>query len=129
MRFSCVAMAVFLSLATALPAAAASVNVKSGSAFIDRGSGYTEVRGATNGNPGDSVMVLAGGSAEIVYGDGCRQPVDVGAVVTIGQASPCGAATGGYADHTLIIGGLVVAGGVAAAIALSGNDDSRPASQ
>jgi hypothetical protein len=129
MRFPLFAiLAVFSSLAAALPAAAASVVVKSGSAFIDRGSGYAAVRGSTNGNPGDTVMVLVGGAAEIVYEDGCRTPVDVGSVVTIGQASPCGAASGGYADHTLIIGGLVVAGGVAAAIALSG-DDSKPASQ
>jgi len=113
----------------AVPAVAATVNVKGGELFIDRGKGYTPVRGSTNGNPGDTVMVLAGGRGEVVYSDGCRQSVDVGAVVTIGEASPCSAANVGYADHTLIIGGLVVAGGVAAAIALSGGDSDKPASK
>jgi hypothetical protein len=34
-------------------------------------------------------MVQAGGSAQIVYPDGCVVPVEVGAVVAVGEASPC----------------------------------------
>jgi len=129
MRSKAILLAIVASLG-AVPAVAATVNVKGGEVFIDRGKGYTPVRGSTQGNPGDTVMVLVGGAGEIIYGDGCRQPVDVGSVVTIGQASPCSAANNvGYADHTLIIGGLVVAGGVAAAIALSGGDSDKPASK
>jgi hypothetical protein len=52
-------------------------------------AGYETVRGATNLNPGDTVMVQAGGSAQIVYPDGCVVPVEVGAVVAVGEASPC----------------------------------------
>lgn len=127
MRSKAIFLAILASLG-AVPALAATVHVKSGEVFIDRGKGYTPVKGSTNGSAGDTVMVLAGGAGEVVYSDGCRQPVDVGAVVTISEASPCGAANVGYADHTLIIGGLVVAGGVAAAIALSGSDSDKPAS-
>lgn len=128
MRAKAIFLAAVVSLG-AVPAVAATVNVKGGEVFIDRGKGYTPVRGSTQGQAGDTVMALAGGAGEIVYSDGCRQPVDVGAVVTIGEASPCGAANLGYPDHTLILGGLVVAGGVAAAIALSGGDSDKPASK
>lgn len=118
-----------LAIATAGPVWAATVNVKSGQVFIDRGQGYLRVTGPTNGQPGDTVMVMAGSTGEIVYADGCRQPVEVGSVVSITETSPCSLTNAeGFADHTLIIGGLVVAGGVGAAIALSGSDDDRPAS-
>jgi hypothetical protein len=102
-------------------ASAATVQVKSGEVFIDRGAGYKPVPGSAAAKAGDIVMVLAGGSGEIVYEDGCRQPVDVGAVVSVGETSPC-ALNSGSVDYTLVIGGVVVAGGVAAAIALSGSD-------
>jgi hypothetical protein len=71
-------------------------------------------------------MVMAGGSAEVIYSDGCRQAVDVGAVVVVGETSPCAALNPqtGAMDYTLVIGGVVVAGGVAAAVALSGGDSS-----
>jgi hypothetical protein len=42
--------------------------------------------------------------------------------VTVGETSPCAALTTGSVDYTLVVGGVVVAGGVAAAIALSGSD-------
>jgi hypothetical protein len=103
-------------------ASAATVQVKSGEVFIDRGSGYKSVPGSAAAKAGDVVMVLAGGSGEVVYDDGCRQAVDVGAVVTVGETSPCAALTTGSVDYTLVVGGVVVAGGVAAAIALSGSD-------
>jgi hypothetical protein len=73
-------------------------------------------------------MVMAGGSAEVIYSDGCRQSVGVGAVVVVAETSPCAALNpgteAGAVDYTLVIGGVVVAGGVAAAIALGGDDDS-----
>jgi hypothetical protein len=128
MRFFMSLAITALAIAGAGPVWAATVNVKSGQVFIDRGKGYLRVTGPTDGQPGDTVMV--GSAGEIVYADGCRQPVEVGAVVSITDTSPCGATNAeGFADHTLIIGGLVVAGGVGAAIALSGGgDDDKPAS-
>jgi hypothetical protein len=104
----------------------ATVQPKVGDVFIDRGSGYTKVSGGAEAKAGDTVMVMAGSTAEIIYSDGCRQAVDVGAVVVVGETSPCAALnpTTGGVDYTLVIGGVVVAGGVAAAIALSGGDSS-----
>lgn len=111
---------------------AAQVIPTAGSVFIDRGTGYTEVKAPTEGKNGDVVIALVGGSGEVVYSDGCRAKVEVGNVVTITEPSPCAAlnntnSTVGGVDTTLIIGGVAVAGGVAAAIALSGGSD-KPAS-
>lgn len=111
-------------------ALAATVNPLGGEVFIDRGNGYAAVQSATQGTAGDTVMVMAGSRAEVIYHDGCRQTVDVGAVVVIGETSPCALTdTVGGVDYTLVIGGLAVAGGIAAAIALSGGDSNdRPVS-
>ena len=118
------ALAAFFLSAATLPAVAATVQALNGQAFIDRGQGYSAVSGTTSAKPGDTVMVLAGGTAEILYEDGCRQTVELGALVVVGEASPCAAAsietTGG--STYLVVGGLAVAGVVGAAIALSGGD-------
>jgi hypothetical protein len=114
----------FFSVFAASTSWAATVQVSSGEVFIDRGNGYSMVTGSTTGKPGDVVMAKAGGSAVIIYGDGCVQNVDVGTIATIVEVPPC-AVPG--PDYALIVGGVVVAGGVAAAIILSGDDD-KPAS-
>jgi hypothetical protein len=77
--------------------------------------GYETVRGATNLNPGDTVMVQAGGSAQIVYPDGCVVPVEVGAVVAVGEASPC--VNLGWLELPEIPKEFLIAVGVMAAIA------------
>lgn len=117
-------------LATASNASAALIIVKNGPVYIDRGAGYKLVEGSVQGAAGDVVMVTAGGLGEIAYDDGCRQLVEIGAVVVIGTVSPCGGPQTEPVDYTLVIGGLVVAGGVAAAVALGGgSDNDKPASQ
>lgn len=110
-------------LATSMPAAAATVQALSGQVFIDRGQGYAAVSGAASANAGDVVMVLANGSGEVIYEDGCRQPVEFGAVVVIGAGSPCALADSSGGNNYLLVGSLAVAGVVGAAIALSGGDD------
>lgn len=118
-----------LAITAAGPVGAATVSVVYGQVYIDRGTGYQVVMRATDGNPGDTVMVMVGGAGEIVYADGCRQPVEVGAVVAITETSPCGATNApAYVDTTLIVGGVLVAGSVGAAVALSGGGDDKPAS-
>ena len=113
----------------ALPAWAATVNYTGGEVFVDRGSGFSPIRGSLAVTPGAVVMAKVGGTAEVVYDDGCRQAVDVGTVVTVGQVSPC-AANAPAGDTTVyIIGGLAVAAGVGLAIALSGDDDNSASAQ
>ena len=124
MRFFSVA-AFFAGLCVALPVSAATVQVNSGELFLDRGNGYKTVSRTASAKPGDTVMAKVGGSGEIIYADGCRQPVDVGSVVTVSETSPCMGAGVLYPDHALIVGGLAVAGVVGAVIAISDDDDDK----
>jgi hypothetical protein len=125
LKFQSFSIPVFI-VAGTLSAAAATVT-PSGTVYIDRGSGYQPVAGAVEAKPGDVVMAMAGGSATVTYNNGCQQSVDVGAVVVVSEVGPCAADVSPGVDYTLVIGGVAVAGGVAAAIALSGGDD-KPAS-
>jgi hypothetical protein len=68
---------------------AATLGAIQGKVLVNRGGGYETVRGATNLDCGDTVMAQRGGSAQIVYHDGCVVPVEEGAVVAVGEASPC----------------------------------------
>ncbi|OYW55121.1 MAG: hypothetical protein B7Y80_10145 [Hyphomicrobium sp. 32-62-53] len=107
-----------------VPSFAATVT-PSGQVFIDRGQGYQQISGPTEAKSGDVVMAMAGGNATITYENGCQQAVDVGAVGIVSEVPPClaDAPVSPGIDYTLVIGGVAVAGGVAAAIALSGGDD------
>jgi hypothetical protein len=125
MRFVRVGVAVISTFCLVSPAFAATVQVTSGEVFIDRGTGYRTVSGTATAKPGDTVMAKVGGTAVVIYDDGCRQQVDVGSVVTVSETSPCGGTGALYPDHTLLIGGLVVGGVVGLAIALSDDDDKK----
>ena len=87
-------------------------------------------------------MARDGGRAEVIYADGCRTRVEAGQSVSIASSgstkdagvelSPCAtdgglAGAGGIAPSTLLVGGVVVAAGVGAAVILS-NNDSKPSS-
>jgi hypothetical protein len=111
-------------LIASAPSFAATVT-PSGQVFIDRGQGYQQISGPTEAKSGDVVMAMAGGNATITYENGCQQAVDVGAVGIVSEVPPCltDAPVSPGIDYTLVIGGVAVAGGVAAAIALSGGDD------
>jgi hypothetical protein len=114
--------------AFALAASAATVT-PSGDVFVDRGAGYQQISGPTEVKAGDVVMAIVGSTATIRYSNGCLQPVNVGAVAVVSEVPPCAgdaAATGPGIDSTIVLGGLAVAGGVAAVIALSGGDGNDP---
>ncbi len=110
---------------------AATLGAIQGNVLVNRGTGYETVRGATNLRPGDTVMVQAGGSAQIVYPDGCVVPVEVGAVVAVGEASPC--LNLGRLELPEIPKEFLIAVGVMGAIAgaalIWGDFDDEPVSQ
>src|SRR5690242_2036800 len=60
-----------------------------GDLTINQGRGFTPVTARANATVGDSVMVGPGGSATVVYDDGCKVSVRPGAVATIAPLSPC----------------------------------------
>jgi hypothetical protein len=119
-------------------ALAATVNATSGQVLINRGEGYTMVAGSTQAKAGDTIVVNPGGSAQIVYPDGCVIDVSPGSVAAIAVRSPCGggggsnsstetAATNGVSNGTMFaIGALAVGGGVAAALFLQKDKSASP---
>jgi len=76
-------------LASSPALAAATVTPLGGQVLINRGQGYQPVTGPIEANPGDSLMVPAGGAATVLYPDGCSANVRPGDVVSIGTVSPC----------------------------------------
>ena len=109
--------------ATANVATAATVVVNAGTASVSTGGGYSSIPSGTEVGPGSKLIVSQGGSATIVYSSACQVSVSAGQVVTIPAQIPCTAGPGVSGGvTTYVIGGAVVAGGVGAAIALSGDD-------
>lgn len=104
-----------------------------GTLSVNQGQGFQPVNSRIDANVGDSAMVAPGGTATIVYDDGCKVPVQPGEVATIAPLSPC--ASGSYAqdsnDYTgaLIMGGLVAGvGGFAIYEGTKSTSNSTPAS-
>jgi hypothetical protein len=52
-------------------ARAATVVPGQGTVMVNHGQGYQQVAGSTEANPGATVVVGPGGSAQVVYSDGC----------------------------------------------------------
>ena len=111
---------------------AATLGAIQGNVLVNRGGGYKTVKGATNLTPGDTVMAQAGGSAQIVYPDGCVVPVEVGAVVTVGEASPClrlGWLERPEVPREFLIGVGVVGAVAGAVIIWEGSNNDEPVSK
>jgi hypothetical protein len=77
---------------------AATLQPGSGQLSVNQGQGFQPVSSRVDANAGDSVMVGPGGSATLVYDDGCKVNVQPGAVATVAPISPC--ASGSYADDS-----------------------------
>jgi hypothetical protein len=68
---------------------AATVIAVTGKVSINRGDGFAQISSATSAKPGDRVMAGFGGTAEIVYDNGCRQQVEPGSLITVVETPPC----------------------------------------
>jgi len=90
------ALSIGCAVLAASPSWAAVVQPGFGNLTINQGQGFKSVTSASNAHVGDSVMVGPGGSATIVYEDGCKIDVRPGAVVTIAPLSPCAAGSNAY---------------------------------
>jgi hypothetical protein len=72
---------------------AATLTSVQGPVQVSTGSGFRPISGSTQVSPGTSIMAAPGGSAEIIYSDGCRIPVKAGAVASVAPVSPCAQGT------------------------------------
>ena len=79
----------FIMVISASPCSAAMLEAIAGQVSVNRGSGFQHVSGVVNVEPGDAVMVSPGGSARVVYADGCPVNVAPGSVLRVAAASPC----------------------------------------
>lgn len=75
---------------------AATLEPGQGTLSVNQGQGFQPVNSRIDANVGDAAMVAPGGTATIVYDDGCTVPVQPGDVATIAPLSPC--ASGSYAQ-------------------------------
>ena len=81
---------VFVSLPfMSLPAFATTVDSVKGKVLINRGEGFQQVTTGAQANAGDQLMAGPGGSAKLVYSDGCQVSVVPGRVVSVGKQPPC----------------------------------------
>ena len=100
-----------------------------GGLLVNQGQGFQPVNSRIDANVGDSVMVGPGGSATLVYDDGCTVDVQPGSVTTIAPLSPCAAGSNAaIADFGPIVFGTVVVGvGAGAGYLASQTPSSTPA--
>ena len=98
-------------------ASAATVDSIEGRILLNRGDGFQVLAAPTTANPGDKVMASAGGNAKLRYADGCVIDIRPGAVVSIGEKSPCTAPYLGGLEGPVVQPGppfLLVGAGIAA---------------
>jgi len=83
---------------------AATVTAVTGKVSINRGDGFAQISSTTSAKPGDRVMAGFGGTADIVYDNGCRQKVEPGSLITVVGTPPCEKPTvsqdGGWVTQT-----------------------------
>ncbi len=122
--------AAVISILVSASAQAALLTGIEGSVSVNRGSGFQVVTVPTQVKPGDRVMVGQGSNAQIVYSDTCIARLPASNTVVVATTVPCTAtspvsttapALGLTAPGVgpLVVGGLVVAAGVGAAILLT----------
>jgi hypothetical protein len=118
------------------PAQAAGVHAETGEIFINSGTGFFSVTKPTYVGPGTKIKIPAGATAYLAYENGCTQRIEGARTVEVLAVSPCESgqaqtagspttpsATGEastFMSPPVLSGGLVIAGGVGAALALSG---------
>lgn len=100
-------------------ASAATLDSVSGQVWVDKGRGPQLVRGSVQVNPGDVVTVGAGGSARIVYANGCTAPAAGGMAMTVTMDSQCIVNT---VENTAFLG-VAAAVGLGATIAIVASKD------
>lgn len=138
MRLSIFSVALATTVCLSLPCDAATLQSVAGQVAINSGAGYKPASSGSQANVGDVVMARPGSRAQLVYADGCKVPVNPGAVVTVAAESPCAGAYAQAGPQCLpgdlrwecnavnyLLGGAVVAGGITAAILLSQKKDKN----
>jgi len=94
---------------------------------VSHGEGFRQITEQTTVVVGDAVIASPGGSAKIVYDDGCTEEVKPGDIATVKPASPCNPGAYVAPSHPArpyIIGAAIIGGVVTAAVLIGGNNNS-----
>lgn len=141
-RFAIAAAAFCAMLLGAHSVNAATISNLGGVVLVSKGDGFSPIASNAELAPGSQIMVRPGGLASITYGNNCVVRVGPG-VWLVQDAPPCahGATmidfTGRMNQQTsppspevdpLLVGGVLVAAGVALAIIASQSNSDKPAS-
>jgi len=120
--------AVFAAATLTLGSAAWSASVVDieGRVLANSGAGFKRLSGPVAVRPGTRVMANPGGSATIIYDNGCREQVMPGGVVTVRSEGPCSLAAA-ETGSVYALGAVAIGAGAAVAIGLSKSND-KPAS-
>jgi hypothetical protein len=124
-------IALFFPIAVFSSAAlAATITPKEGQVLVNEGKGYQQLTSSLEVKPGTTVVANPGGSAQVLYPDGCSVVVKPGSVYTVTHKSPCVGQAGeparGVDGTTVAIGAAVVGGGVAGLVLLNKDKSSSP---
>jgi hypothetical protein len=109
--------------------------------MVNQGESYVEATESMFLYPGDRLMVMQGGSAQVQFANGCIQKLDANEIATVSNGEACESmasagthnqvgGSGGGGGSSSNTGGLifaaVVAGGIIYEISDDDDDDDRP---
>ena len=117
-------LGLLISVALSSPGSAetvATVQPIEGTLSINRGEGFVQVATSMEAPTGSQVMANPNSSGKVVYPDGCEIAINPGLLYYIQEKSPCDTGLV-WAPGAYVVGGLLVAGGVVAIVALTGGD-------
>jgi hypothetical protein len=115
----------------------ATLTSQEGTVLVNQGEEFVTASDAQSLQPGDRVMVMEGGAAQISFGDGCVLPLVAGSLAVVPDQSTCAGgqasvrrigpsyaqAVGDTTDEERLTEGLVLGGVVATLVIIGLNDD------
>ena len=121
-------LAISAALLVSSQAFGATLDSVQGKVFFNPGPGYRQLVGTAEAKPGDSAYAEFGGSARLVYADGCIVNIRPGSVVRVSEQSPCksGALAPTGTPGAPIAAAAVVGGATAGVLLFIENDNNRP---
>lgn len=141
-KISFVALASLLAAGSVSAAELATLSRVEGTALVNKGEEFVTAGDAQSLQPGDQVMIMEGGSAEIVFSDGCVLQVASGSLVVVPEKSTCAGAVarthrvgaqyaqavGERVGPSPLVQGLVIGGVMIGIMSTVNSHDDRSAS-
>lgn len=88
-RLAAFALAFFAAPAFAAGSPVATLGQQQGTVMVNQGEVFATATENQALSAGDRVLVMEGGSATLVFSDGCELPLAEGSLLEVGATSPC----------------------------------------